>query len=79
MQLMEFYVIAPWAIILVYATVFVMTLFVMLQIDWAIFFKKEMKTHAMGLILTMIVTLVITFCIGTMLVVLSSTFVTFIN
>ncbi len=72
MTLIEFTIIAPWAIILIYVTVFIMTLFVMLQIDFGQFFKKEMQTPLMGMILTMIVSLVITFCIGSLLVVLSS-------
>lgn len=75
MNLMEFTIIAPWACLLIYTAVFIITLFIMLNIDFGKVFKKEMRTQTMGLLLTVIVSLVVTFCIGTLLIVVSSLFV----
>lgn len=78
MSLIEFQIIAPWAIILIYAAVFMIIMFVMIQIDFGKFFKKEMQTQTMGMILTIIISIAITFCIGSLLVILSSCMINFI-
>ena len=78
MSLIEFQIIAPWSILLIFMATFIMTVSVMIHIDWAKFFKKELQTPIMGILLTLIVSLVVTFCIGSLLIVLASCMVNFI-
>lgn len=64
--------ISPWACLLIYAVVLIISIFVLSNIDFGKVFKKEMQTPMMNVFLTVLMALVITFCVGTLLIIISS-------
>lgn len=65
-------VISPWACLLIYAVVLVISIFILSNIDFGRVFKKEMQTPMMNIFLTVLLSLVITFCVGTFFIIISS-------
>lgn len=58
----------PWACLLIFIAVFIAVIFITTQIDWGKVFRKESQTQFMGVAMTIIVTLVITFAIGSLII-----------
>lgn len=75
----QFQLISPWACLIIYLAVLIVCVFIFSNIDFGRYFKKEKQSHTLGLMLTIIVSLVVTFCIGTLMIIFSSLLFTGVN